>query len=189
MLNRWFMDNQIPPNSEALDLVLLDIELPVSPSFDWLSLLQTSAYWFVIVLSVFALMMLFVMFKARHQPFTKQSVLLHIFMARRQWSQLQRCAINSENQPGISKAEISGFYHLAQRLIYLSKVLKVQDKQAIELLQRQMNVAVFSEQAVSRETFAMNLHEVNTFLQNYLSIKHLWNYYINCLKSPFKGGV
>ncbi|WP_040727034.1 hypothetical protein [Thiomicrorhabdus sp. Kp2] len=183
------MANQNNSTSEALDLVLYDIELPVSPDFNWLSLLQTSAYWLVIVVCVFALIALVVMFKARNQPFAKQSLFLHFLIARSQLSKLQTLAQKSQSQTGISQAEVHGFYHLAQRLIYVSQRLKVEDEPSMDLLQRQVNFVVFSEHTVSRETFAMNLKEVETFLQNHLSVKNLWAYYLSYLKTPFKGDV
>lgn len=183
------MVNQNNPTSEALDLVLYDIELPVSPDFNWLSLLQTSAYWLVIVVCVFALIALVVMFKTRQQAFSKQSLFLHFLMARFQLSKLQTLAQKSQNQTGVSQAEIHGFYYLAQRLIYVSQRLKIEDEPSMDLLQRQVNFAVFSEHTVSRETFAVNLKEVEAFLQNHLSVKQLWAYYLNDLKMPFKGDV
>ncbi|BCN92313.1 hypothetical protein THMIRHAM_00980 [Thiomicrorhabdus immobilis] len=180
---------------EAADLVLYDIELPVSPDFDWLSLLQTSAYWLVVLLVLMALIALWVMFTTRHQAFAKQSLLLHFLLVRRQLAKLQKATTeNPEDKAAhqaISDAEIKGFYQLSQRLMYVAQLLGLQDKSPITSLQRQANVVAFSEQSVSRETYAMSLTETEKFLHSHLNAKKLVGYYLGQLSQLrlFKGKV
>lgn len=184
------MVNQSSPVSESLETVLFDIELPISPDFNWFSVLQTSVYWGAVLLILLSFIALFVMFKTRHQPFAKQSLLLHFLMARRQLSRLQKTSQNSVNQTVVSKSEINGFYQLVQRLIYVSNLLKIEEEQICELLQCQADLLTFSKHTVSRETFLMNLKDSEAFLYSHLNAKNLLVYYFSLLnQKPFKGSV
>ncbi|MDX1351543.1 MAG: hypothetical protein R3254_00925 [Thiomicrorhabdus sp.] len=174
------------------EATLYDIEPPVPPDIDWLSVLQTSADWLVIIVLFIGLVALLLMFKSRHQPFAKQGLWLHFVFAKRQLSKLQK-SLQSSAEQTVSQDEIAGFYHLVQRLRYMSQKLKVEDQQAVELLQRHADELAFSTKLVSRETLAMNLQKIEQYLQQNISSKTVLFYIVNRVltfkKTPFEDKV
>lgn len=166
---------------------LLDIELPLSPDFDWLGLVTTSLYWFIVVLIFAGLVSLYLMFKTRHQPFAKQSVLLHFIMVRKQFKKLRHSIDLTANEKPISKTTIMKFYALMQRLEYVFGVLQSHSANTISPitqlndLKEQADLMAFSKQTVSRENVILAIEATHKQINTQLTSKHLVRYYLQKL--------
>lgn len=164
-------------------MTLLDIELPLSPDFDWLGLLTTSLYWLFIVMILAGLVSLYLMLKTRHQPFVKQSVLLHFILLRKQLKNLRQSMNLTSNEQSVSKTTITDFYALVQRLDYISGIL--QSHSATETLsltplkdlKELADLMVFAKQTVSRENVTMAIEAAHKQINTQLTSKQLASYY------------
>jgi len=156
---------------------LLDIELPVSPDFDWLSVLQTSVYWFLGLLILAGLVSVYLMMKTRHKAFSQQPLWLHVFMLRKQLAQLEQSIDVVSRDSGELKNSAVAFYAFSQRLVYVGGLFNEANSEALEEIKNHAILLAFSNQPVSRETMISQLKTSRKQLNLHGSLKELVGYY------------
>jgi len=162
-------------------LSLIDIELPTSPDFDWIALLQTGLYWFLILLILAGLVSLYLVFKTRHKALNKQPVWLHFYLLRKQLLQLE----NSVDQKAKTELENKNlknsavtFYAFTQRLFYVDNLLHKSCSEDLQNLKTYANLLTFSNQPVSRETLQTHLKISRKWLNAHITFKALLAFYV-----------
>lgn len=163
-------------------LSLIDIELPISPDFDWVALLQTGLYWFLILLILAGLVSLYLVFKTRHKALNKQPVWLHFYLLRKQFKQLEKSAGQSVEMNGSGNKDLKNtavaFYAFTQRLFYVDNLLHKSCSEDLQNLKTFSNFLAFSNQPVSRETLQTHLKISRKWLNAHITFKTLLAFYV-----------
>ncbi|GAB6068923.1 hypothetical protein JCM30760_00200 [Thiomicrorhabdus hydrogeniphila] len=161
-------------------LSLIDIELPISPDFDWLGLLQTGVYWFLIFLILAGLVSLYLMLKTRHKAHNKQPVWLHFYLLRKQLSQLD-ISVGQIDKTELKNKDLKNtavaFYAFTQRLFYVNNLLHKSASEDLQNLKTFSNLLAFSNQPVSRETLQTHLEMSRKWLNAHITLKALLAFY------------
>ena len=181
--------NNLSADNLNTQLSLIDIELPTSPDFDWIALLQTGLYWFLILLILAGLVSLYLVFKTRHKALNKQPVWLHFYLLRKQLSLLeisvdQKAKTELENK-NLKNTAVT-FYVFTQRLFYVDNLLHKSCSEDLQNLKTYANLLAFSNKPVSRETLQTQLKISRKQLNAHITIKVLMVFYWHKVKAKVK---
>lgn len=154
---------------------LKDIELPVSPAFDWLELWIDLG---LIVMVVVLLSLLFMLAKRSNK--IDQYVLTGPFVLRWQLWQLKRHA-NLQDHDLVGSIHSRSLYDWSTRLTRIMQAVQVRSPAAEELalveqaqqLKKRCEYMAFANEPVSRETYFETIEHAQVLLHKVLSMKFM----------------
>lgn len=166
---------------------LIDIELPIEPGVDWLSLWQ-DAGWLSLALGVVVLLLLII----RYSRWIDHSLMMSPFVLR--WHLYRvRKLFNSRSEPHLTPAQCRPLYDwisLLNRVLNRAKQSQNPSLDTAEIedslvaVRAKCEAMVFSNDPVSRETYRQVLAEASILLNKTLYYRFVYG----CIQSVFKHG-
>lgn len=164
-------------------MTLLDIELPVSPQFDWLGVVSGVS---IVLLVLVALAALIYVLRYSKQA-SSMTVIAPLALRWQLWKLKRHLPAESAGHLRPTYAQtFAVFYEWCQNFKMVScKIHSAQNMallEKIDQLTKQSEYMAFSNHTVSRETYCKTLNEAQILLTKSLNAKTYWRGFAQCIQ-------